>query len=534
MNFLALILMISGAGMFGFSAGWALHRKIRTHAPAPFFPPRPERQEQHFFGHVTHELRTPVTGMVGMAGLLLDSPLTPEQRTYAEAVRASGEALLLLIDDVLDFAAVESGKAVSAPAPFEVETLVARVVELLAPSAHAKGLEIAAHIDSSVSQHMIGDAGRMRQLLLNLAGNAVKYTLDGGVGLRVSPSAEGVVFAVQDTGPGISKSALGRLFEDFERGTDADVPGNGLGLAIVRRLVASMGGKLSVESELGKGSTFAVTLPLTPAEGDTRPMPHLQDQRILIVTASVFEGPWITEKLSDCGAHVQLMGDAQSAARRLQEAEWSVLIVDRALGEEALDLVCAARSHAMRALVLVTPRERAELDRLRAAGFDGYLVKPVRPRSLLGIASGDIHASQPSVPSANPDNITPDAPLRRALLAEDDPVNALLAQVHLKKLGFAVERVDNGQTAVDAVLEAYQQQNPFDLVLMDLRLPGLLGVEATRRIRSYERDHQLEPVRIFAVTANSSAADSQEAFASGMTGFLPKPLEPQSLAEILG
>jgi CheY-like chemotaxis protein/nitrogen-specific signal transduction histidine kinase len=491
-------------------------------------PPRSEMQERHFFAHVTHELRTPVTGMVGMAGLLLDSPLTPEQRTYAEAVRASGEALLLLIDDVLDFAAMESGKAVALPAPFEVETLVARVVELLAPSAHAKGLEIAAHIDSAVPPYLTGDAGRIRQLLLNLAGNSVKYTSHGGVGLRVSPSAEGVVFTVQDTGPGIPKQALGRLFQDFERGPAGDAPGNGLGLAIVKRLVGFMGGRLSVESEPGAGSTFAVMLPLAAAEGDSRAVPQLEGQRILIVTSSVFEGPWITEKLGDCGADVQLAGTVEAARHKLQSGGWSVLIIDRAMGADALDLVNG--SDAIRALVLVTPRERAELNRLRAAGFDGYLVKPIRPRSLLDIAAGDIGAS----PVPQHENNTPEPAIRlRALLAEDDPVNALLAQVHLKKLGYAVERVDNGQTAFEAVVAAYKHGTPFDLILMDLRLPGLLGVEATRRIRAFEASGHLPPVRIFAVTANSAETDRREALGSGMTGFLPKPLSPEDLAAAL-
>ncbi len=524
-------------GIVGFLLGKRSQKKFAAAKPAVSVPlvdmtsGRTAQEERQFFAHVTHELRTPVTGMVGMADLLLESQLTPEQQTYAESVRASGESLLLLIDDVLDFAAVESGKAPSKPAPFEVEMLLARVVELLAPSAHAKNLEIAAHISNQVPAFLFGDAGRIRQLLLNLAGNAVKYTVSGGVGLRVDVAASGIVFAVQDTGPGIPKEALERLFEDFERGSNTDVPGNGLGLAIVRRLVAALGGELSVESTPNTGSTFAVTLPLPAALGAVKPIPALNGKRILIVTNSVFEGPWISEKLAECGAQPFLISNADVAMKKLAEQSWSSVIIDRTIGDKTLELAHTANRYSIRALVLVTPRERAELNHLRAAGFDGYLVKPVRRRSLVSIASGAIHtvALSPALPSQTK---AAEKQQKRVLLAEDDPVNALLAQVHLKKLGYMVERVEDGLKAVEAVKESHTLLKPFSLIVMDLRLPQMSGFDAARQIRGYEKEKNLAPVVIVAVSANTSEADKAEVLEAGMNAFLPKPLDPVALMEL--
>ncbi|WP_244937332.1 ATP-binding protein, partial [Methylobacterium crusticola] len=350
--------------------------------------------KSRFLATVSHEFRTPLNGILGMAGLLLETPLSLEQQTYVGAVKTSGEALLSLIDGILDFSKIEAGRLDLAAEPFDPAVLVESVVELLAPRAQDKGLEIAADIADAVPAAVIGDCDRVRQILLNLAGNAVKFTEAGGVGVTLAWGPEGLELAVHDTGPGIPEERLPVLFEEFEQGDGSASrrhEGTGLGLAISRRLVGRMGGHIGASSRVGEGSCFAVVLPLRPAPGRDRPAaPSLAGRRVLVVAAATFEGPYIARRLARAGA-VTVSAETEAAAlsHLAAGAPPDTVIADRALGDEAVRRIAGAarRAGAGRTIVLLSPFDRRDFGSPAAAGFDRYLIKPVRTRSLLARVS---------------------------------------------------------------------------------------------------------------------------------------------------
>src|SRR5437667_15162 len=266
--------------------------------------------KSRFLAMVSHEVRTPLNGILGMADLLLDTPLTPEQTTYIKAARDSGQALLSLIEEILDFSKIEADKLALDARPFGLGTLIEEVVELLAPRAHAKGLEIASDVDERLPERVIGDATRLRQVLLNLAGNAIKFTETGGVGVIVEAgsNSDEVVFEVRDTGIGIAPEQQARIFHEFEQadgGSARKFGGTGLGLAISRRIVERMGGRIEVESKPGKGSTFRAVVPLPPAEDTDETQgapPDLSGLAVLIVAPATVEASLIERQLNRWGA----------------------------------------------------------------------------------------------------------------------------------------------------------------------------------------------------------------------------------------
>jgi signal transduction histidine kinase/CheY-like chemotaxis protein len=496
-----------------------------------------------FLAIVSHEVRTPLNGILGMTDLLLETQLTPEQQTYAAAVKTSGEALLGLIEEILDFSKIEAGRLDLEAISFDPARLVLETVELLAPRAQMKGIELVADLDDALPRRVLGDPARLRQVLLNLLGNAVKFTEQGGVAIAVAAGTDGRLgFKVTDTGPGIAPEDRARIFAEFEQastGASRRHGGAGLGLAIAERIVRGMGGSITLESEAGKGSTFSfqVALPVA-AEADPAARPDLAGKTYLVVCASPVLTPMLEARLTAWGARVVATPSAAIATAVLADRDWDAVIVDRALGlDEARALAAAARPRAARRLVLVTPLERPDLPTLQAAGFDGYLVKPVRPASLA-------ERLLPSLPAALAPSVEPpeaDAaadPAGRAetvgqlaiLVAEDNEINAFLARALLTKLGHKVHVVGDGEAAINAVSEADASGVPFDLVLMDVQLPGVDGLEATRRIRALGAAGR---VRIVALTANAFAEDRTEAEAAGMDGFLTKPLDPLKLKAAL-
>lgn len=508
---------------FGWRWPGALCALVRRR-PAPAADNLAEAQARRL-ATATHELRTPVAGMVGMAGLLLETPLTPEQTTYAEAIKASGEALIALVDDMLDLAALDAGKGAAAPGIFPPEMLVEQVVELLAPRAHEKGLDIAGHVAAGVPPRLIGDVGRIRQILFNLAGNAVKYTESGGVGLRVRAVTGGIAFAVHDTGPGVPDRALPRLFRPFERGPAGAAVGTGLGLSIAGRLAAALGGRIEVDSAIGRGSTFVAILPLAAAPETGEPPLRLPAGHAVQIVSRAPFAAWMAERLRAAGAAAGEPADLAEARALLARRRPDHLVIDRGLGPEAAALAAAARAVGVRTVALVTPGEQRDLASLHREGFDHYLVKPVRARSLIALLSGAIAPAGPAAPEA--------APRHRALLAEDDPVNALLARAQLARLGHEVEHVTDGALAVAAHARALDEGCPFGLVLLDLRLPELDGCAAAARMRAAEAARNAPAVAILAITANAGAREQHEALAAGMDGFLRKPLDRDALVAAL-
>lgn len=482
-----------------------------------------------------------------------------ELRTYVEAFRTSGKALLGLVDGILDFSRIEAGRLDLAAEPFDVAALVEGVVELLAPRAQDKGLEIALDIADDLAALRVGDADRVRQILVNLAGNAIKFTQAGGVGVSLARSGEGqgegLVLTVEDTGPGIPEERIPILFEEFEQGDDsASHEGTGLGLAITRRLVERMNGTIEARSTVGRGSTFRVVLPLPAAEGAMSPeTPSLAPRKVLIVAASPYQAPFLARRLSRSGAAAVVVNSAEAALDALSGVAFDALIADRSLGDAAVRRLAAeaARCGVRCSLILLSPFDRREFGAPNAAGFDSYLIKPVRARSLFdrlleprpaparspADATAKTGTSQPGPRQPAPVKTTPGktgsiqtaARGRRVLLAEDNPINALLATKALERLGAQVIHARDGLEA----LAAAEGQGPFDLALIDIRMPGLDGLETARRIRAREAETGASPLHLVALTANTGREDVDAASAAGFDGFLPKPLNLRALPALL-
>jgi signal transduction histidine kinase/DNA-binding response OmpR family regulator len=501
------------------------------------------RAKSRFLAMVSHEIRTPLNGILGMADLLGDTPLSAEQATYVKAVKMSGETLLSLIEEILDFSKIEAGRLDLEARPFALAALIEETVELLGPRAQAKGLEICGYVDERLPAHLIGDAARLRQVLFNLAGNAIKFTEHGGVSIIAEPGAgpNDIALMVRDTGIGMAAEDQARIFLEFEQadtGSARKFGGTGLGLTISKRIVDRMGGAIAVESSPRQGATFLVTLPL-PRDGDgdepALAVPYLHGNDILIVAPAEIEASLIARRLQRWGARTQIVPDAEVAAAVLPEQAWSAIVVDHALGMAASEELARLTALIPRRIVLVTPAMRNKLAALKAAGFTSYLIKPVRAASLAARFVGE-DAFDPA--GAADAAATPSegraGDARSILVAEDNDINALLARALLVKLGHRPTMVTSGGAAIEQWLAARIAGTPHDCVLMDLHMPGMDGLEATRRIRALEAEEEgARRTPILALTANASAEDRDACLAAGMDGFLVKPLDRDRLAAAL-
>ena len=476
---------------------------------------------ERYLASLSHELRTPLNGVLGMAGLLSDTRLDADQKTYVQALRESGQHLLNLVNDVLDLAKLESSDIELEPAPLDIEHLLQSVCELLSPRAREKGLEIA-WASELVGTPILADEGRLRQILFNLAGNAVKYTERGGAILEARQSHGGedhvwLRLSVRDTGPGVPDSEQARIFEEYARasGAGARLEGAGLGLAIVRRLAAAMGGSVGLTTPPGGGSEFwfearfALVQPHNDAELDA-----LRGRTVLVASPSAMVREAAVRQIETSGGRCVAVSAVPTDA-----PGYDALLLDRALfAKGKMKPVSGAPC-----LVMMAPEERGDIPGLKPAGFAGYLIKPLRRDS---VVQRVLALSAPAQPSAAPedDRISVASALGlRVLLAEDNSINTILARALLEREGCHVECAANGFEAINAA-----RSGGHDLILMDVRMPGMDGIQASRILRS-----EGYAGAIVALTADAFEDDRRACMAVGMDDFLTKPLEAGALRAVL-
>jgi signal transduction histidine kinase/CheY-like chemotaxis protein len=506
--------------------------------------------KSEFLANMSHEIRTPMNGVIGMAELLLDAPLGHQQRDFAETIRDSARALLTVINDILDFSKIEAGKLELDVTRVEVRDLLEDVARLIAIQAHAKNLEVTAYVDPAVPEFVQGDSGRLRQVLINLCGNAVKFTDNGEVALSVSvvsrdADSTTLRFEVRDTGPGIPENRLHTLFKPFSQvdaSTTRRFGGTGLGLSIVKRLAEIMGGEAGVLSREGAGSTFWVVVRLATAIAEApalRPDANARLRgRVLVVDDNATNRKVLEGQLHRCSMEAVCVNSAADALTTMKEEQrngrpFEIALIDQQMpGCDGAELGRRINAdplmNSTRLVLLTSSGQRGDGEHFAELGFAGYLLKPVAQRDLASclklVLSGKAeqwHArTQPIITLQVAANSGREK--RRILLAEDNIVNEKVARHSLQRLGFHVDAVKNGREAVTA-----WQTGRYDLILMDCQMPELDGYEATREIRHLEGGRQRIP--IVALTAHAMKDDDLKCKAAGMDDHLTKPLDRERL-----
>ncbi|MDD3581387.1 MAG: PAS domain S-box protein [Desulfobacca sp.] len=516
------------------------------------------RAKTEFLASMSHEIRTPMNAIIGMAELLDETSLSLEQRKFVDVFRSAGETLLNIINDILDLSKVEAGQITVENIDFDLRELVEKVCEVMALRAHEKGIELASRLRPDTPVHLVGDPGRLRQVLTNLVGNAIKFTEKGEVFLEVglatadqeSAGDSGTCtlqFSIKDTGIGIPPEKIDYIFEKF---TQADVSttrrygGTGLGLPITKRLVELMGGRIKVESQPGQGSTFSFTLSLAkqaePKESQPVPVTDLRGLRVLVIDDNATNRLILRETLSSWGARVDEAADGELGLARLKQARdagrpYRLAVLDfRMPVMNGLEVAAAIKqdpSLVGTTLMMLTSDSRGgDLATAKSLGLKSYLVKPVKRtelRKAINLALSQIpEPTVPSAPAGVPTQV--DQCALRILLVDDSPDNRLLIQAYVKKSPYQLDLAENGAVAVEKFTSGH-----YDLVLMDMQMPVMDGYTATRTIREWEGRSGVRPTPIIALTAFALKDEVQKSLEAGCNAHLTKPIKKATLLEAL-
>ncbi len=492
------------------------------------------RAKSRFLAMASHEMRTPLNGIIGMSKLLGTTPLTPEQHNYTEALRRSGQSLLTLIEGMLDLTTIEAGRFALKPQRFALRAMLEDTLELLHYQAAEKDLGLGLYVAPDVPEEIEADGERLRQVLINLVGNAIKFTQSGGVavecGIGVAGGRKTLVLRIRDTGPGLSEQNRARIFREFEQVEDNNARsagGAGLGLAISRALAEQFGGTLELQETGGQGSVFAFTLPLEQSS-DTAHRASLEGRRIALVMENPVERDCLSRTLQDMGASVPVSETKLSGCD-------TVLVDGETAGQVLKTVQAFDHEDRPRVCVSLTAGQKALWPRLRESGADAWLTRPVRQSSLEAVLNSR-KAREPAKKSGSQSQVCADdhkpeylpaaGQKRRILLAEDNDINALLVTAALAKAGHEVIRVGNGAEAVAQCTGQGAGETAYDLVLMDMHMPVMDGIHAIREIRQHEVSRYI-PILI--LSADGVSENRQAALDAGADGFLSKPVDPSEL-----